>query len=167
MICIELNSVCNYLVKEHKVQHSCIYEKVLYLKLFNTKYMTVVSFDRIGMISSVLCMIHCISTPFLFIAKACATSCCSDSPLWWQTVDYIFLAISLIAIYSVSKNSTITWLKASFWTSCFLLMILLINHSFQIVSLNSNLIFVPAFIIVVLHFYNLHFCNCSSKSCEN
>ena len=49
------------------------------------------SLDNIGIIASSLCMIHCIGTPFLFIAKACSVSCCSDVPIWWQLIDYFFL----------------------------------------------------------------------------
>ena len=122
--------------------------------------------DRVGIISSMLCMIHCICTPFLFIVKVCSSSCCSDAPLWWQMIDYIFLVISFIAIYSVSKNTTISWLKFSLWISWIFLLILLTNHSYQIVSLNSNLIYIPGLLIVALHFYNLKYCSCPNDKCK-
>ena len=128
--------------------------------------MATISLDRVGIISSILCMIHCIGTPFLFIAKACSTSCCSDAPLWWQIIDYLFLVISFIAIYSVSKKSTLRWLKLSFWISWFVLLITILNHTFQIVNLHSNSIYVPGLLIVVLHFYNLQFCKCSNQTCN-
>ena len=40
-------------------------------------------YDKIGIISSSLCMIHCLGTPFIFVAKACSATCCSDAPTWW------------------------------------------------------------------------------------
>ena len=52
------------------------------------------SLDKIGIAATALCMIHCIGTPFIFIAKACSTACCAGAPLWWQLIDYFFLIIT-------------------------------------------------------------------------
>ena len=65
--------------------------------------------DVIGAFASGLCMMHCIATPFFFIASACSATCCNTSPIWWQRLDYIFLFVSCIATSRV---------KSSF--SCFL-----------------------------------------------
>ena len=45
--------------------------------------------DTIGALASGLCMVHCLATPFFFIASACSASCCSNTPLWWQWMDYM------------------------------------------------------------------------------
>ena len=37
-----------------------------------------------------LCLVHCIATPFIFITQACTASCCAESPIWWQSIDYVF-----------------------------------------------------------------------------
>ena len=34
--------------------------------------------DRIGIIASTLCIIHCLMTPVLFVVKACSTSCAQN-----------------------------------------------------------------------------------------
>ena len=60
-----------------------------------------IQYDKIGIISSSLCMIHCMGTPFIFIAKACTTTCCSNAPTWWLMIDYLFLIISLFFILIV------------------------------------------------------------------
>ena len=121
--------------------------------------------DSIGIIASTLCLIHCIATPFLFIAKACSTACCADTPLWWQTIDYLFLIISFLAIYFISKNLTIQWLKISLWISWFVLLMTILNHSYNFVYLPQNFIYIPSSIIIILHFYNLKYCNCTKKGC--
>ena len=59
----------------------------------------VLPYDSVGIIASTLCMIHCIGTPFIFIAKACSATCCSEAPLWWVIIDYIFLFISFSQLY--------------------------------------------------------------------
>ena len=121
--------------------------------------------DNVGIIAGTLCMIHCISTPFLFIAKACSSVCCADAPVWWQLIDYAFLIISFIAIYFITKKSTLSWIKITFWISWFLLLLTLLNHTFRIISLPEYLIYIPASAIIILHFYNLKFCKCSEDSC--
>ena len=123
------------------------------------------SHDSIGIIASSLCMIHCIGTPFLFIAKACSTACCADTPLWWQAIDYVFLFISFIAIYYTTKNTSNKWIAPSLWLSWFILSLTILNHSFQLINLPNNFIYFPAALIIVLHFYNLKYCNCQEKEC--
>jgi len=123
------------------------------------------SFDIIGIIAGILCTIHCIATPLLFIAKACSTACCANAPKWWIMIDYLFLFISFTAIYFISKNLVIKWLKISFWFSWCLLLFSILDHSFDIFYLPKNFIYIPSFLIIALHFYNVKFCNCQDETC--
>ena len=126
---------------------------------------TSLSFDSIGIIASTLCAIHCIITPFIFIAKACTSICCANAPTWWVMIDYIFLFISFLAIFFISKNLTVEQLKISFWLSWIVLLFTILNHSFDILYLPQNFIYIPSFLIIVLHFYNLKFCKCEKETC--
>ena len=123
------------------------------------------SLDNVGIIASSLCMIHCVGTPFLFIAKACSVSCCSEAPLWWQLIDYFFIIISFVAIFFVTKNTIPNWIRIAFWTSWFILLLSILNHTFPIVEAPKNFIYIPASAIIILHFYNLRFCKCEEDSC--
>ena len=125
----------------------------------------IVPLDSIGIIASTLCIIHCIATPLLFVVKACSATCCAEAPIWWQLVDYLFLIISFIAIYFICKNLSIQWLKISFWSAWIVLLLTILNHTFEIVSLPEYFIYIPAATIIILHFYNLQFCKCEDKSC--
>ena len=122
-------------------------------------------FDNIGIIAGFLCAIHCIATPFLFIAKACTATCCAEAPIWWIFIDYLFLIISFIAIYYTNKSTTNYWVKLSLWISWFLLGFSIVSHSFDITYLTKNFIYFPAFTIIFLHFYNLKFCKCQEDKC--
>ena len=121
-------------------------------------------FDTIGIIAGSLCTIHCMATPLLFIAKACSTAC-ADAPSWWIMIDYLFLLISFIAIFFTNKVLNIKWLKISFWVSWTLLLLSILDHSFAISFLPHNFIYIPSFLIIVLHFYNLKFCKCENVTC--
>lgn len=125
----------------------------------------VLPFDSIGIIASTLCTIHCMATPFLFIAKACAATCCSEAPSWWLMIDYFFLIISFLAIFFISRSLTIKWLQAAFWISWIVLLFTIVNNSLSIIYLPKNFIYFPSIAIIILHFYNLQFCKCQNETC--
>lgn len=123
--------------------------------------------DNVGIFASMFCMIHCMATPFLFLAKTCSASCCGATPMWWSSIDYIFLLVSFFAIYQSSKNSSKIWLKYALWISWAFLLIILLNEKFYIISLFEYAIYIPAMTLVVLHLMNLKYCHCSiDTSCR-
>ena len=126
---------------------------------------TRVKTDKIGIIASALCMIHCIATPFIFLAKSCSVSCCEASPNWWSSLDFLFLIISFFAIYQSSKNSTKNWIKYAMWTSWAILLAILLNEKIHLFSLHEYEIYFPSLTLIILHFYNLKYCQCKTDTC--
>tara|TARA_B100000886_G_C20420606_1_gene491369 strand:- start:804 stop:1199 length:396 start_codon:yes stop_codon:yes gene_type:complete len=123
-------------------------------------------YDKIGIISSTLCMIHCIGTPFLFIAKSCSPTCCSDAPTWWLMIDYLFLVISFFAIFHTTNSSTSLWLRILFWITWSILFFSIVDHTFNYNIFPKNFTYFPGLTIVALHFYNLKINKCENKNCE-
>lgn len=152
------------------MQQSCVYK-------YNDYYCNIVALsdfimnittlktDKVGIIASTLCMIHCIATPFLFLAKSCSASCGEASPNWWISLDFIFLLVSFFAIYQSSKNTSKIWLKYAMWTSWTFLLTILLNEKFYVISLFEYAIYFPAMMLVVLHIYNLKYCQCKTDTC--
>lgn len=122
-------------------------------------------YDSLGALASGLCMIHCIVTPFLFIASACTVSCCNNTPLWWQWIDYVFLGISLFAVLNISRSTMNSLVKYGLWISWIGLFLFLLNAKFLWFSLPINLKYVPALSLVSLHLYNLRFGKCKNDKC--
>jgi len=123
--------------------------------------------DVIGAFASGLCMAHCITTPFLFIASACSASCCNTSPIWWQWLDYFFLFVSLFAVYQGSKSSTKLWVSCGLWVNWIVLSFLIINTKTEWFFIAENLKFLPAFVLIGLHMYNMRYCQCETNECCN
>ena len=121
--------------------------------------------DKVGILASTLCMIHCLATPFLFIAKCSSMSCCGASPIWWSAIDFAFLLISFFAIYQSSKNTLKKWIKYALWFSWILLLVVLINEKLHFFSLFNYFIYVPALMLVVFHVINLKYCKCKVETC--
>ena len=124
-----------------------------------------IKFDTVGAFASGLCMLHCIATPFFFIASACSSSCCSTAPSWWQWLDYGFLFISFFSIYHITRSTKKVWVTQGLWLSWAALFFLIINAKFFWISVHANTKFIPAFFLVGLHLYNMKYCQCENNDC--
>ncbi len=121
--------------------------------------------DAIGSLASTLCLIHCISTPFIFITQACTMSCCAESPIWWQSLDYIFIIISFFAIFRSTKTSSNKIIKILLWTVWLIFFISIMNKSIQLLNINNSFIYVIGLLLAALHLYNLKYCQCENETC--
>ena len=100
-----------------------------------------------------------------FIASACSSSCCNNAPAWWQWMDYLFLTISFFAILQAVKSTTNAWVKQGLWISWAGLFFLIINIKLEWVNIAENIKFIPAFMLVALHMYNMRYCQCDEDCC--
>ena len=124
-----------------------------------------IKIDKIGIIASTLCMIHCIAAPFLFLAKSCSASCCETTPTWWSSLDYIFLIVSFFAVYQTNKYSSNKYIIYAMWISWFFLLTVLLNYKVQLFILFEGAVYFPAMMLVFLHLYNLKYCQCKTDNC--
>ncbi len=111
--------------------------------------------DTLGILSSSLCLVHCLATPVLFVARTVVGASADATPHWWHLIDFVFLAVSLVAIYFATKSSCMAWLSRSLWGSWMLLAALLLNESLGALPIPEWTLYVPALSIVFLHSYNL------------
>tara|TARA_Y100000385_G_scaffold165851_1_gene171889 strand:- start:140 stop:550 length:411 start_codon:yes stop_codon:yes gene_type:complete len=121
--------------------------------------------DSLGALISGLCMLHCLATPIFFIASACSAACCNLAPAWWQSLDYIFLVISLFAVIQASRNSNSSLVPSALLASWFGLCFFILNAKFGWISVHQNVKFIPAFLLIGFHLYNMKYCQCESNEC--
>ncbi|NRA93638.1 MAG: MerC domain-containing protein [Psychroserpens sp.] len=121
--------------------------------------------DNVGALASTLCLIHCIATPFLFLAQTCSAACCSESPMWWSGIDFIFIGVSFFAVYWSAKTTSKGWIKKALWISWVALFVVILNEYIHLISLPEFVIYIPAIALVLLHLYNKKYCQCQDTSC--
>tara|TARA_B100000686_G_C16444730_1_gene788835 strand:+ start:32 stop:421 length:390 start_codon:yes stop_codon:yes gene_type:complete len=117
--------------------------------------------DNLGATFSLLCILHCYATPFLFITQ----SYIATVPGWWQALNFLFLSISFFAIYRSVQNSTNFTVKSLlflFW--CFLAF-LLISEEIELFHLPEILTYGAGFTLASLHIYNKKYCQCNDGEC--
>ncbi|MEL6675562.1 MAG: MerC domain-containing protein [Bacteroidota bacterium] len=130
------------------------------------------SSDSWGAIASAICLVHCLLTPFLFITHAHAHAHGhveghhEAGPFWWGMIDYLFLAISFIAVHYSAKKTSLKWMPFAMYGSWGLLALYIVCEKYHLVHLEHELIFVPALSLVGLHLYNRHHCRCEAEACK-
>lgn len=121
--------------------------------------------DIIGSISSLLCLVHCIATPFIIIALSDTINQVNGFPIWLKSMDYIFLTLSFFAVYSSVKKSTTYWVKLGLIVSWTLLLLVIMNEKFAVLELAEETIYLPSLALVFFHIYNLKYCTCKETEC--
>ena len=121
--------------------------------------------DRIGAVSSGLCMLHCFATPFIFLSQSSLIFISVDFTLTWFILNYFFLFISFIAIYHSVKNSTNRFIRIFLYLFWLVLSGLIINESLEIFSIPEAATYFSASSLICLHIYNLRYCRCDDEDC--
>jgi len=136
------------------------------LHSFKVNSLLSIKSDLIGIVASSLCLIHCISTPLIFISQACTKTCCSSStPAYWKWVDLLFLLISLISVYKSTERSTSQFLRLSLWFSWLALCFTISNEQVGFVRLPEYSIYLPGLALIILHLINRKYCKCTKDEC--
>ncbi len=121
--------------------------------------------DYVGASASGLCLIHCIATPILFLSQASLISISNEMLFLWQSLNFLFLAISFIAIYYSVKNSSNSYVKILLFLSWLTLSSLILIELFEILSIAEFYTYIAAISLSSLHIYNLNYCRCEDDSC--
>lgn len=121
--------------------------------------------DTIGIMASTLCLIHCVATPFIFLAKACSVSCCANAPVWWKGIDFLFIIISFVAIFYAAKNTSKSWMPMALWSSWLVLLVTIFCETLGANFLPPKFVYIPSIGIVILHLYNHKYCRCKENDC--
>ncbi|PRX57471.1 MerC domain-containing protein [Flagellimonas meridianipacifica] len=121
--------------------------------------------DWIGMFASGLCLVHCLATPFLFIAHAGIGIHGEAHPSWWGILDIVFLVLSFFAVYWSIRKTSQSWIKFGFGIIWLLLALIVLNEKFEMLYLPEAAIYPPTLGLIFLHFYNRRYCQCDDDTC--
>lgn len=123
--------------------------------------------DTIGALASTLCLIHCLLTPLLFLSHHSITDHHHTAPVWWKSLDFLFLGISFIAVYRSTQTSSKPMMKYFLWSSWILLASLIFNEKMGVFEIPEYVMTISAITLAVLHIYNLKYCQCDDERCCN
>ncbi|MTI29569.1 MerC domain-containing protein [Xanthovirga aplysinae] len=121
--------------------------------------------DEFGAVTSGLCFVHCLVTPFLFVVQASYSIHDEATPLWWSSIDFLFLGISFLAVYWSARKTSKQWIKYAFVLSFIFLAFVILNEKFEGFHLVEEIIYLPALSLIFLHIYNKKYCQCKKDEC--
>ena len=121
--------------------------------------------DLVGIASSGLCLIHCLATPFIFAAQSAKITSCTDAPMAWSMIDFLFIGISFFAIWWTVKSTSKEWIKYALWISLVLSFGVILNEKLHLLPLPGFTIYITAMMLIVLHLYNHRYCKCKDDGC--
>ena len=120
--------------------------------------------DTIGIFTSLICSIHCFATPILFVAQSGLLSS-NIQPLWWESINYIFIALSFIAVYYSAKNTSENIMKPILWLCWLFFVSVILNEMIELTRIPELFSYVSAFTLAFVHVYNLKYCQCDNNKC--
>lgn len=109
------------------------------------------SHDRIGIWSSILCIIHCLAVPVVMAYTN--NSVDLHDKIWWDFIQVAFVLVGFWAVKHAVSHVKISWLRRSFWASFAILVLsIFLHHSFVGELLN----YAAAGSLIGLHTLNLY-----------
>jgi len=119
--------------------------------------------DELGILSSVLCIIHCIATPLVLTVVSSSSMINQENTNWWSWLDILFLAISMIAVIKTFQRPIQKWLRISLVASWFLLSFFILNERWEGIEFPLDMAYFPAFALIIFHIINIRQCRCKIK----
>ncbi len=118
--------------------------------------------DFIGAFASGLCILHCLFAPLFFVAHPVVYQAVSHRGHYhgdgfWALLDYVFLFISLLAVWFAHRPQHSWWVKAGLWGgwACFGLGLLLEDH----LVTGAGMMYLGSGVLVLTHLVNLRWGN--------
>ena len=77
--------------------------------------------DKVGIASAIVCAVHCMVVPLLFLFTYSLRQADVHHshhtllPGWWESLDYVFLAIGFYAVYHASRHAASRGVKRALW----------------------------------------------------
>ncbi|WP_345269589.1 MerC domain-containing protein [Nibrella viscosa] len=109
--------------------------------------------DVVGITGSVLCILHCLTTPILLMTSALVAN--ETVRVGYLSLDYLFIGINIAAVYHATRHNTSALIKASLWffLGLFAVSLLLeeVNPVFEYVA------YAASAGLVFSHLYNIRY----------
>lgn len=99
--------------------------------------------DILGIISSILCLIHCMVFPLVFIWYSISSL---DS---WHLLDYFFIFFAGVAVFFSSRKNSLASIKVGLWFSYITFTVCLLLH--EVFVWGFYISFIASVVLVFLH----------------
>lgn len=120
------------------------------MKYFYSRYLA----DYTGIASSGLCIIHCLLMPLVFSAQSVYLQHQDGVPFH---LDYLFLFLSFVAVYYVTRQNSSHWINTLLWLSFGLFAVSVIFQDVFYILIYFQ--YLASFLLILGHILHIRRCN--------
>ena len=116
--------------------------------------------DILGVTASGLCAIHCTITPILFAAKPVMEGTLGEhahGSAFWALFDYVFLILSLVAVWYSARHTSLTSIKWVLWAAWLVFAFGLLSEPLEI-PYGKWFMYAGSITLVIAHLQNYRYC---------
>lgn len=114
--------------------------------------------DLLGVAASLLCLIHCVLTPFLFLSSVLIVISPhgneEEIPLFWKALEMVFLILSFWSVRQATRQSLQAWIGYGLYIAWSILAITVILELVDVHFLGDYLKYIAVIVLIILHLYN-------------
>jgi hypothetical protein len=112
-------------------------------------------YDLIGITGSALCIVHCLFFPVIFMYSGEFHHHYEAIP--FLDLDYLFLGIAGLAVYSATSKSGSSKIKIALWLSLAACLTGVVLHHY--IPNFKYILYLGSLGLIVSHFFNMRYCN--------
>ncbi len=114
--------------------------------------------DLLGVAASLLCLIHCVLTPFLLLSSVLIVISPhgneEEIPLFWKALEIVFLILSFWSVRQATRQSLHAWIGYGLYIAWSILAITVILELVDVHFLGDYLKYIAVIVLIILHLYN-------------
>ncbi|MBA4300287.1 MerC mercury resistance protein [Algoriphagus alkaliphilus] len=114
--------------------------------------------DLLGVAASLLCLIHCVLTPFLLLSSVLIVISPhgneEEISLFWKALEMVFLILSFWSVRQATRQSLHAWIGYGLYIAWSILAITVILELVDVHFLGDYLKYIAVIVLIILHLYN-------------
>lgn len=114
--------------------------------------------DLLGVAASLLCLIHCVLTPILFLSSVLIVISPhgneEEIPLFLKALEMVFLILSFWSVRQATRQSLHAWIGYGLYIAWSILAITVILELVDVHFLGDYLKYIAVIVLIILHLYN-------------
>jgi len=116
--------------------------------------------DYIGILGSVLCIVHCVAMPVLALGSSFGHE--HHAHIGFVSLDYFFILVNAVAVYFATRDHKSLFVKVLLWSALLIFAISLIFEEQNIIF--QWLGYAGSALLIAGHLINLYICQIASQT---
>lgn len=142
----------------HIIQNTVTFATLLHLRMKNNHSHN--KADYIGILGSVLCIVHCIAMPVLALGSSIGHD--HHAHIGFLSLDYFFILVNAVAVYFATRDHKSLFVKVLLWSALFIFAVSIVFEERNVVF--QWLGYLGSALLIGGHLINLYLCQIAPQT---